>query len=437
MAEKNDYWTNRLLTQEERMHKRMLGINDELKTVYQDAIDGILLDMENYISKYQSPEMEKLGFNEQYGDSFYNWCKKNKLDRIQMKDYRSYADELLEAWQALPEGSPRKAELMIKMRAWRTQEQLSILDAMKQSIEMHLTEYGIEFEKKACEFLTDEYSEAYMFSHYQDSVATGIYMPITINKRAVEELIYTPFSGASFADYVWQMKDDMTKTLVKKVAEVVVRGKGINRVMGDMKKSTDLLDDLRIFLNPNRGEYYGEYATKRILQTESSRIFNQARTDGLKERGHESIFILAEYDSRTCSVCRKNDGKEFSVDNNPLPFHPNCRCSAMAKDDGRRFKKEKERTYRYNGNEYSEKEYNKLLKDKTVAERDAIRKKTRKHERHTSAMYEYEGKLYTADQYEAMKKDIPNKSKVKRRFPEDNINSMSYKAWKEQYVTKN
>lgn len=367
------YWQERLLTRENDLHKRMLKLEKEMTTIYKQAIDDINDDIVKYLG-YQEAELSKLDI-----PSLYKELNSRTLDPINMDTYRRQADMLLAKWESMPDGM-RKDLVMAELRVLRTRQQLSIWEAIKTSINMHLTDYAVRLEKETETFLADEYTESFMYAHYEDSVQTGIYMPIQINRNSILELVNTPFEGASFSDYVWDNRDAMVKTLTKKVSDIVIRGKGVKEVAKELKA----------FLNPERGKKYGEYATKRILQTESSRIFNQARLDGMKQRNKKYYKILAEFDSKTCSKCRKEDGKRYSVDKPFKLFHPNCRCSAISdKDDGTRYNKEE-------------------------------------------FVYIYENKIYTEEEYNKIKKDIPNKSLVKKTFKQ--VDAMSYKKWKEKYV---
>ena len=368
-----EYWTQRLINREEDMHKRVLKLEGEMGKIYGRIIGEIEKDINKYLA-YQTIELNKLDV-----PSFYKELNSKTLEPIDMQEYRNLADELLARWEVLPDGL-RKDELMAKMRILRTRQQLTLFEAIKWSIDAHMSDYAVTLETEMESFLVEEYTEAYMYAHYEDSVQTGIYMPIQINRQAILELVNTPFEGKHFSDYVWQNKESMVNVLTAKVQDITVRGKGVKEVA----------KELRAFLNPERGKKYGQHATQRILQTESSRIFNKARTDGMEQRGKKHYKILAEFDSKTCSKCRKNDGKRFEVGNEVLPFHPNCRCSVISdKDDGSRYDKEE-------------------------------------------FVYEYEGQLYTQEQYNKIKKTITNKSKVKKRFKQ--VDAMSYKKWKEEYV---
>ena len=367
------YWQERLLTRENDMNKRMEKLSKEMTTLYAEAIDNINDDIVKYLG-YQEAELDKLDV-----PSMYKELNSKTLSPIDMDTYRRRADVLLAKWEVMPDGM-QKDMIMAEMRVLRTRQQLTIYEAIKSSINMHLTDYAVTLDRATESFLADEYTEAYLYSHYEQAMTIGTAMPIAINREAIIELVNTPFDGANFSTYVWDNRDAMVKTLTKKVSDIIIRGRGVK----------DVARELKAFLNPERGKKYGEYATKRILQTESSRMFNVARTNGMKERGKKYYKILAEFDSKTCSKCRKHDGQRFEIGNEVLPFHPNCRCSVISdKDDGSRYNKDE-------------------------------------------AVYEYEGKIYTQEEYDKIKKDISNKSLVKKTFKP--VDAMSYKKWKEEFV---
>ena len=68
----------------------------------------------------------------------------------------------------------------------------------------------------------------------------------------------------------------------------------------------------------------------RIVRTESCWVMNEATVENYKDNGIKEYEFMAFLDSKTSKVCRKLDGKKFSIEQhqagvNLPPLHPNCR----------------------------------------------------------------------------------------------------------------
>ena len=68
----------------------------------------------------------------------------------------------------------------------------------------------------------------------------------------------------------------------------------------------------------------------RIVRTESCWVMNEATVKNYKDNGIKEYEFMAFLDSKTSKVCRKLDGKKFSIEQhqagvNLPPLHPNCR----------------------------------------------------------------------------------------------------------------
>ena len=222
------YWQERLLTRENDMHKRMEKLSKEMTTLYAETIDNINDDIVKYLG-YQEAELAKLDV-----PSFYKELNSKTLSPIDMDIYRRKADALLAKWEVMPDGM-QKDMIMAEMRVLRTRQQLTIWEAIKSSINMHMTDYAVTLDKTTESFLADEYTEAYLFSHYEQAMTIGTSFPISINREAIIELVNTPINGANFSTYVWDNRDAMVKTLTKKVSDIVIRGKGVNDMAKELK----------------------------------------------------------------------------------------------------------------------------------------------------------------------------------------------------------
>lgn len=72
---------------------------------------------------------------------------------------------------------------------------------------------------------------------------------------------------------------------------------------------------------------------KTLVQTEMSHIMNQSSLDRMEQAGIKEWEWYTAEDERVCPVCRKLNGKRFSINDRKCPpdnSHPSCRCSVLA-----------------------------------------------------------------------------------------------------------
>lgn len=58
----------------------------------------------------------------------------------------------------------------------------------------------------------------------------------------------------------------------------------------------------------------------------ADRVTDEAVIQAYNDDGETYVRWVAEKDSKTCSVCRKRDGRIYEIDHVPHDPHPNCRC---------------------------------------------------------------------------------------------------------------
>jgi len=74
-----------------------------------------------------------------------------------------------------------------------------------------------------------------------------------------------------------------------------------------------------------------EYKVEMIIRTETSTIANESSLNRYEKAGIKKVKWIAVMDNRTSDICRKNNGKEFTIENarGRIPAHINCRSSWM------------------------------------------------------------------------------------------------------------
>ena len=136
----------------------------------------------------------------------------------------------------------------------------------------------------------------------------------TINDRLIEEVIRTNWSGLSFSDRIWEHRRKLALTLKEELNRGLIRG--------------DSLQDISRVIADKLNNSYSN--AMRLVRTESCYVMNEATVNNYKENGIKEYEFMAFLDSKTSKVCRKLDGKRFSIEEyqaglNLPPLHPNCR----------------------------------------------------------------------------------------------------------------
>jgi SPP1 gp7 family putative phage head morphogenesis protein len=136
----------------------------------------------------------------------------------------------------------------------------------------------------------------------------------TINDRLIEEVIRTNWSGLSFSDRIWEHRRKLALTLKEELNRGLIRG--------------DSLQDISRVIADKLNNSYSN--AMRLVRTESCYVMNEATVNNYKENGIKEYEFMAFLDSKTSKVCRKLDGKKFSIEEyqaglNLPPLHPNCR----------------------------------------------------------------------------------------------------------------
>jgi len=135
---------------------------------------------------------------------------------------------------------------------------------------------------------------------------------VRLPSEKVTALLSYPWSGDNFSSRIW----DNTEKLITTVRQTLTRG----FVTGDsFHVMASDLDNVM-----GRGLANAD----RLIRTEGMFFINQSQLDQYREWGFERVRYLAIDDNRTCDDCAVFDRQVFEVGSEePLPLHPNCRCT--------------------------------------------------------------------------------------------------------------
>lgn len=134
-----------------------------------------------------------------------------------------------------------------------------------------------------------------------------------LNPTLIKKTLDYPWSGAMFSDRLWNDKERLGRTLRLGLTQSMVLGEGIPEITDRINKGIDT----------------ARYNAERVARSETKRVSYVAHDAVYEDTGVEELEYRCANggDSRTCSLCRADNGKHYQRGKEPtLPRHPNCRC---------------------------------------------------------------------------------------------------------------
>lgn len=134
-----------------------------------------------------------------------------------------------------------------------------------------------------------------------------------LNPTLIKKTLDYPWSGAMFSDRLWNDKERLGRNLRLGLTQSMVLGEGIPEITDRINKGIDT----------------ARYNAERVARSETKRVSYVAHDAVYEDTGVEELEYRCANggDSRTCSLCRTDNGKHYQRGKEPtLPRHPNCRC---------------------------------------------------------------------------------------------------------------
>ena len=134
-----------------------------------------------------------------------------------------------------------------------------------------------------------------------------------LNPALIRKTLDYPWSGAMFSDRIWNDKEKLGRNLRLGLTQSMILGEGIPAITERVRKNIET----------------SKYNAERVARTETKRVTYCAHNDIYEDIGIDELEYRCANggDSRTCDLCRDDNGKHFKRGEEPtLPRHPNCRC---------------------------------------------------------------------------------------------------------------
>ena len=338
----NKYWEDRYRAEEKARELADKRVAYQLNGVYQQHANDIQKEIDSFWQRYADKEgITKLE-------------AKQRADRLDMVNVEFKARQLVERANRLRQRGQKvtskdftKAENDL-MRLYNLKMKTSRLEVLQANIKLHQYDLALSEFEIIDKHLTESIRRENLFSAGVLNMTIGSF---EASKVSADSIVYANFNGATWPGRHWTRQNELREIVKKGVADTVLRGKGTNILINNLRKEFDVS--------------YG-YA-RRLAVTESARVYSEAQKANYEANGVEWFEVMTEL--KACQICQPFNGKTAKVSElvpalNAPPFHPNCRCTTVPhfRKDANRYGRRDDTDYKVLNNKYvakgGEKVYN-------------------------------------------------------------------------------
>lgn len=326
------YWEDRYRAEEKARELADKRVAYQLNGVYQQHANNIQKEIDSFWQRYADKEgITKLE-------------AKQRADRLDMVNVEFKARQLVERANRLRQRDQKvtskdftKAENDL-MKLYNLKMKTSRLEVLQANIKLHQYDLALSEFEIIDKHLTESIKRENLFSAGVLNMTLGSF---EVSKVSADSIVYANFNNATWSSRVWERQSELRDIVKKGVADTVLRGKGTNLLINQLRKEFDVS--------------YG-YA-RRLAVTESARVYSEAQKANYESNGVEWFEVMTEL--KACKICQPFNGKIFKVSElvpalNAPPFHPNCRCTTVphfkkdVKNEIQDYKKNDQTVSRYN-----------------------------------------------------------------------------------------
>lgn len=299
-----EYWTNRFLALETRMHDKAVDYYHELESEYQKAI----ISLEKDISRWYI----RLGDNNEitYHEA-RKLLSKNELKEFKwtVEEYIKYGkeNEVNQHWVKQLENASAKVHIS-RLEALKVQLQNQVEVLMGNEAD------GIS------RLMENVYTESYYRTAFEIQKIFGVGSSfMALDYKLVQKVLSKPWAtdGINFSERIWgRHRPQLVQELYTQLTQALIRG-------DNPKKCVNILAK-RFSVSKSRAE--------NLIFTEAAFFRSAGQKETLSNLNAKKYEICATLDSRTSNICRGLDGKIFDLNEyqpgvTAPPFHNRCRST--------------------------------------------------------------------------------------------------------------
>lgn len=301
------YWEDRYRAEEKARELADKRVAYQLQGVYQQHANNIQKEIDSFWQRYADKEGITKLEAKQRADS---------LDMVNVefkaKQLVERADRLRKRGQKVTSNDFTKVENDL-MRLYNLKMKTSRLEVLQANIKLHQYDLALNEFEIIDKHLIESIRRENLFSAGVLNMTLGSF---EASKISADSIVYANFNNATWSSRVWKRQNELRDIVKRGVADTVLRGKGTNVLISNLRKEFDVS--------------YG-YA-RRLAVTESARVYSEAQKANYEANGAEWFEVMTEL--KACPICQPFNGKIFKVSElvpalNAPPFHPNCRCTTV------------------------------------------------------------------------------------------------------------
>lgn len=301
-----DYWDKVAVAQTLYQEEMQRDAEMRIRRAYERAIKEIERDMATFYEKYAQDNMIDLNI------------AKQRLLPSEMKGYAELVSEFADRYSKvdyskLDDAAKQLIDNQSKMIG------VTRLDELKTTIRQRIADLGKVENTTVDGLLKDTYKDEYYKNVFNIEKFGGIGVSFTKpSEEALQKVVMRKYLGENFSGRIWNNKDKLIQEVEKLIEQQFTIGTS-NRTLSEK---------LAERMNVGLGQ------AQRLIRTESNYASGQSRLDAYKEMGVTQYRYVATLDSRTSTICREMDGREFAIEDakigiNYHPLHPNCRSTTV------------------------------------------------------------------------------------------------------------
>lgn len=326
------YWEDRYRAEEKARELADKRVAYQLQGVYQQHANNIQKEIDSFWQRYADKEgITKLE-------------AKQRADSLDMVNVGFKAKQLVERANRLRKRGQKvtskdftKAENDL-MRLYNLKMKTSRLEVLQANIKLHQYDLALSEFEIIDKHLIESIRRENLFSAGVLNMTLGSFES---SKVSADSIVYANFNNATWSSRVWERQNELRNIVKKGVADTVLRGKGTNVLINNLKKEFDV-------------SY--SYA-RRLAVTESARVYSEAQKSNYETNGVEEFEVMTEL--KACHICQPFNGKIFKVSElvpalNAPPFHPNCRCTTVPhfRKDAHRYERDNDTDHKVSNNNH-------------------------------------------------------------------------------------
>ena len=300
-----EYWAKRYESLKDEAMKGADITVEELSANFDRALRRLTVEIENWYKRYATENGITLEE------------ARKQLNKRELADFKMTLEEYIE--QAKREGLSKEHQRMLEnasIRARLDRTQVLYISVVHEIERLSKAEDDSLSQLLRETYETSTYKVAYTTQSLLDKYET---VP-KVSKDVVDVVIKKPWApdGKDFSSRIWDDRTKLVQTIQNDFVQSVLAGDG-------MAKMTQTLATRMNVSQSN---------ARRLVETETARIYEEAFTNNMNDIGVEKLEILATLDRKTSKICQRMDGKIVPLkDAKPgvtiPPFHCHCRTTTI------------------------------------------------------------------------------------------------------------